>query len=270
MILKSNSALQNGGIFLNIFADKLKLIRKQNKISQTELARKLGISQNQVSKYEQGRDIPSGAILLKMTQVLKVSSEYLLGKIHHADLEGKYQFMAAKRSNLFKAPEGELQYDYFLNGEEQTSIFSYVFGIFFVSEHKIAGLDSRTPAPILPSEFQPLLFLREKSGHILSTMLEANDDFVFGSLSGFLNETFALGSCYFDSSSQSQVQLITHLKTDNLQENTIFTGSKKYTIISAYRGCKVRNYAVDSILEAFLDFYLPLPIAKKIMFLERV
>ena len=254
---------------MNMFADRLKKIRQKNKISQRSLSTMLNISHTQVAKYEKGIDTPSGAILWKMTQVLKVSTEYLLGMINHVDLEGQYQYMTAKRSALFKAPEGTLEYAYCFAGEEQHSLFSYVFTVYSMPEENMPGWAMVENAPKLPAEFQPILYLEEKEGTFLQRMVESDNDFAFGALDGFLNDSLALGSCYFNESGDSKLELIIKRQGGGVASAESI-GARKYVMISATRGYKPVEYAVDIIKGAFLDFYLPLTMKEKVSFLERV
>lgn len=254
---------------MNMFADRLKKIREKNKISQRSLSTMLNISHTQVAKYEKGIDTPSGAILWKMTQALKVSTEYLLGMINHVDLEGQYQYMAAKRSALFQAPAGMLEYTYCFDGEEQHSAFSYIFTVYFMPEENMPGWAMVDDMPKLRAEFQPILYLEEKEGDFLQRMMQADNDFAFGALDGFLNDSLALGSCYFNESGASKLELITK-RQGEIPAGAEPMGSRKYVKISAMRGYKPGEYAVDIIKGAFLDFYLPLTVEEKVRFLERL
>lgn len=59
---------------------RLKEIRKQNKLKTTDVAKALGVSQSTLSSWERGRISPSINMILKMTELYKVSTDYLLGK----------------------------------------------------------------------------------------------------------------------------------------------------------------------------------------------
>jgi transcriptional regulator with XRE-family HTH domain len=60
-------------------AERLARIRKQRGITQTELADYLGISQSNVSLYERGELRLHGDVILKLTKILNVSADELLG-----------------------------------------------------------------------------------------------------------------------------------------------------------------------------------------------
>lgn len=62
----------------NIFANNLVELRKLNNLTQLELADKLGYSDKNISKWENGLAIPSADILLEMSRYFNVSVDYLL------------------------------------------------------------------------------------------------------------------------------------------------------------------------------------------------
>ena len=60
-------------------AKKLRDLRLKSKLSQKEVAKRLGISASIVSAYETGERTPSVEILLALASLYKCSSDYLLG-----------------------------------------------------------------------------------------------------------------------------------------------------------------------------------------------
>jgi transcriptional regulator with XRE-family HTH domain len=58
---------------------KLTLLRQQNKLSQSEVARRIGISSSAVSAYEADQISPSLETLVKLANLFHVSTDYLLG-----------------------------------------------------------------------------------------------------------------------------------------------------------------------------------------------
>lgn len=61
-----------------ILAEKISILRKQNGWSQEELAEKLGISRQSVSKWELGAAIPDIDKIINMSKLFSVSTDYLL------------------------------------------------------------------------------------------------------------------------------------------------------------------------------------------------
>lgn len=62
-----------------MFGDNLKKARKDKRLSQEALAEKLNVVRQTISKWEKGLSIPDGDMLIKLSQVLEVPVETLLG-----------------------------------------------------------------------------------------------------------------------------------------------------------------------------------------------
>jgi len=56
-------------------------LRKEQKISQTDLASQLGIHKNVLGRYERNEVLPSVEIARKIADILDVSLDYLTGKV---------------------------------------------------------------------------------------------------------------------------------------------------------------------------------------------
>ena len=63
-----------------ILGYRLRELRKENKMSQSDLGKILGITKVSISGYENGTRIPSLDILNKILDVFGVSADYLLGR----------------------------------------------------------------------------------------------------------------------------------------------------------------------------------------------
>lgn len=61
------------------FAQRLKQLRAEASLTQTELGKLLGISSSAVGMYEQGRRKPDGEMLGTISRYFHVSVDYLLG-----------------------------------------------------------------------------------------------------------------------------------------------------------------------------------------------
>lgn len=59
---------------------RLKELRKQNKLNQTDVAKVLQIEQNTYSKYEIGKAEPNISNLIKLADYYQVSIDYLVGR----------------------------------------------------------------------------------------------------------------------------------------------------------------------------------------------
>lgn len=62
-----------------MFGERLKLFRKRKGISQEELADRLHVVRQTVSKWEQGTSVPDASMLVKISELLDVSVSELLG-----------------------------------------------------------------------------------------------------------------------------------------------------------------------------------------------
>ena len=60
--------------------ERIAQLRKEQKLSQDELAREVGVSRTIVGNYERGSNAPSIDVLLKLARVFHVTVDYLLGE----------------------------------------------------------------------------------------------------------------------------------------------------------------------------------------------
>ena len=58
---------------------RIKELRKENKLSQIELAEKCMVKQSCVSKWERGETLPDAEMIVLLTKIFSVSADYLLG-----------------------------------------------------------------------------------------------------------------------------------------------------------------------------------------------
>ena len=65
---------------------RIKELRASQKITQNEFAERLGVSKSAISSYENGSRLPSYEILIKISRIFKVSTDYLLGCIDEKEL----------------------------------------------------------------------------------------------------------------------------------------------------------------------------------------
>lgn len=61
------------------FAERLKELRKQAHLTQVELSKRLGVGQSSYADWERGKKKPTQKNLVKLSQVLNVSIDYLVG-----------------------------------------------------------------------------------------------------------------------------------------------------------------------------------------------
>lgn len=64
---------------ISLRVDRLRETRELQGLTQNELARISGISQNQISRYEAGQTEPSSSVIGQLAHALNVTVDYLLG-----------------------------------------------------------------------------------------------------------------------------------------------------------------------------------------------
>lgn len=75
---------------MNNLGERIRGLRLRDGMTQSDLAGKLFVTKAAVSSYEKGIKLPSYDVLIKMTSVFNVTSDYLLGieKESNLDLSG--------------------------------------------------------------------------------------------------------------------------------------------------------------------------------------
>ncbi len=65
---------------MKIFGERLREIRTEKHLKQSDIAAMLNVSGNAVHCWETDKQEPSMAMLLKLSEILEVSLDYLFGK----------------------------------------------------------------------------------------------------------------------------------------------------------------------------------------------
>ena len=60
------------------FGNKIKILRQEKKLSQRELSKVLGLSENTIKRWENHISEPRILIIIKVSKYFNVSSDYLL------------------------------------------------------------------------------------------------------------------------------------------------------------------------------------------------
>lgn len=79
MIIVPFNHISTGGNKINMVYDRIKLLRENLGITQSELAKRLGITRSSVNSWEMGLNIPSAQYLVELSRIFKVSTDYILG-----------------------------------------------------------------------------------------------------------------------------------------------------------------------------------------------
>lgn len=73
-------------VHIEMVADRIKFLRESNNLTQSELARQLGITRSSVNAWEQGISVPSTQYVVELARLFNVSVDYLLGVDASANL----------------------------------------------------------------------------------------------------------------------------------------------------------------------------------------
>lgn len=64
---------------LDVIGVRIKELRAEKKMSQSELGRILSVSQDTVSLWENSKSVPPADIIIKLSEIFAVSCDYILG-----------------------------------------------------------------------------------------------------------------------------------------------------------------------------------------------
>lgn len=62
-----------------MISEKIRLLREQNNITQSALARELGVTRSAVNAWEMGISVPSTSLIVEIANFFHISTDYLLG-----------------------------------------------------------------------------------------------------------------------------------------------------------------------------------------------
>ena len=62
-----------------MIADRIKTLREQQNMTQSDLAIQLGITRSSVNAWEMGISVPSTQYIVELAHIFHVSTDYLLG-----------------------------------------------------------------------------------------------------------------------------------------------------------------------------------------------
>ena len=84
-----------------MFSDNLKALRKAKGFSQEQLATRLNVVRQTISKWEKGISVPDAELLIQLAEVLDVTVSDLLGrKIEIAEGQNEKEFLASELAKL--------------------------------------------------------------------------------------------------------------------------------------------------------------------------
>lgn len=119
---------------------KIKQLRKEKGWSQAEFGKKIGVHPQYVSAWETGDKVPSAEALVKLSQILDVSTDYLL--LDNVPREGTHTIDDFGLYELFRQAE-------VLPQEERKAIEQVVSGLVFRNKVRQADEEEKPkPQPV--------------------------------------------------------------------------------------------------------------------------
>jgi len=106
--IRFSRANYKGKIMKN-FGNRIKALRLQRDMTQADLANTLNLTKSVVSAYETGIRMPSYDVLISITRIFNVTTDYLLGqdKTYTIDLSGLTEEEKQAVTKLIQAMKGE-------------------------------------------------------------------------------------------------------------------------------------------------------------------
>lgn len=91
------------------FSEKLLTLRKANGLTQEQLAEKLDVSRQSVSKWESGQAIPEPEKIVALGDVFHVTTDYLLKSSQIDDLSVKTEMLEKQQQMIFSQERKQQQ-----------------------------------------------------------------------------------------------------------------------------------------------------------------
>ena len=70
-----------------MIADKIKTLRVSNNMTQSDIAKRLGVTRSSVNAWELGISTPTTMYVVELAQLFAVSADYILGLEHREMLD---------------------------------------------------------------------------------------------------------------------------------------------------------------------------------------
>ena len=118
--------------------NKIKQLRNEHNMTQPDLANKLGVTVRTVAYYENDERQPKKDTILKICELFKVSTDYLLSESDAflLEAESKYGFRGKKKAESFINETALLFAGGELSEEDQDKVFKAITEIYWLSKEK--------------------------------------------------------------------------------------------------------------------------------------
>ena len=83
-----------------MLSEKIRELRRKNKLSQKELANKLNVSNGAIAMWETGKREPNSNTLYKLANIFSVSIDYLIGNELYNKPAGEFYQLTDKQKEL--------------------------------------------------------------------------------------------------------------------------------------------------------------------------
>lgn len=113
---------------LEIIGSKITKLRKDINLTQLELAEKIFVTPQAVSKWEKGKSIPSIEVLIELTKFFNISIDYLLDNTEILEHDYKSMFKSYSRAAALNK---------FLNSKSPSNDVSKIFYLLNKSEREL-------------------------------------------------------------------------------------------------------------------------------------
>lgn len=134
-----------------IFSEKLLTLRKANDLTQEQLAEKLDVSRQSISKWESGQATPELEKIVAMSAIFDVTTDYLLKSSEIDDLSVKTD-MLEKQQQMMLVRE-QKQHQIFGCVLYSIAVYLVFLAVFFMERFFLFELDVLGGQEIILAEF---------------------------------------------------------------------------------------------------------------------
>lgn len=112
------------------FSEKLLTLRKANNLTQEQLAEKLDVSRQSVSKWESGQATPELEKIVAMSAIFDVTTDYLLKSSEIDDLSVKTEVLEKQQQMMFVREQK--QHQIFECVMYSLAVYMIFFAVYFI------------------------------------------------------------------------------------------------------------------------------------------